>query len=540
MWAMLVVSLMAALVPGVVAIPAAHADSRPALDKCLAGATPDHSETVTQAGSQLTTSYPNRDVPDNAILPGDVVRVTITGTITYDLWGTQVGPDGTSAPTPSDFPFPLMRRFSSVANWNTNPGGWVGSPMQTTSLARCTPAPATYPVRLLYFINDNPTWDNGGAWTIRTDVFRAPGRVAVEDLEITQSIQTPDAQVPLLAGKPTFVRVFVKATDDGLGPMSGVLANMTVEGSSRIHAPLGSSTITASLSGSDRRSLTDSFVFQVDPAVLSVGSRRLTVTVYPPPGRGDGRPFVRTAPLVFQQATSVNIVGARYSYYNVPPAMQAQLGLSSSWWQARPASAWEPQRVTAENALPLSRLTITDMAPSNSWGSVYIDCRAVQDAGGRWGCAGYEDARTWANRTIDQRCPSGGCWIAVLQPESVEGHFGADWTTPAGNQAINLQGEPRAVEQGLTLAHEIGHGLGLGHTFSDPNYPRSDGGLGPFVGFRYSPTLALVPGTDSWGRTTAYDLSSYSSPAWFSPYSYCKALQRASAGRTTCPPTLRG
>jgi hypothetical protein len=237
---------------------------------------------------------------------------------------------------------------------------------------------------------------------------------------------------------------------------------------------------------------------------------------------------------------SLSVFGVRYSYYNVPPAMQAQQGLVSEWWQARPASAWEPQRVTAENALPLAHLSIVDLAPSDDWGSFYVNCRGAQDPRGVWGCAGYEDGRNRARDIIDARCPSGGCWIVVLQPEIDYRHDGWSFWSAHGNFVVNLQGEAQPMEQGLTLAHELGHGLTLPHTWDDPSYPRGDGGMGPFVGLRYSPTFSVVPGTDEFGRTTAYDLMSYGWPWWLSPYNYCKALRVASGSRLVCPSTLRG
>ena len=102
------------------------------------------------------------------------MHVTITGSIRYDLWGNTVGPDGNGVTAPTGWPFPGKLELSSTANWNTTYGGWVGSPMQTTSLSRCTPAPSTYPVRLLFYMNDPQLWDNGGQWVIHTDVYWGP------------------------------------------------------------------------------------------------------------------------------------------------------------------------------------------------------------------------------------------------------------------------------------------------------------------------------------------------------------------------------
>ena len=76
--------------------------------------------------------------------------------------------------------------------------------------------------------------------------------------------------------------------------------------------------------------------------------------------------------------------------------------------------------------------------------------------------------------------------------------------------------------------------------WDDPTYPRSNGALGPFFGFRYSPTFSVVAGTSPDGTTTAYDLMSYTRPAWFSPHNYCKALQESSNHRMACPYWLVG
>jgi hypothetical protein len=193
----------------------------------------------------------------------------------------------------------------------------------------------------------------------------------------------------------------------------------------------------------------------------------------------------------------------------------------------------------------VAHLTITDTAPAggdySAWGTAWFDCRAVQDTSGRWSCSGYSDAKNWETTYVDHLCPSGGCTAMMLQPEiDINHEDGTDWMSPAGNHVNNMQGESDPTSQGDTLAHELGHSLGLVHTWEDPSYPRPDGGLGPYIALRYSPVLATVPGRDAAGATTSYDLMSYSRPAWFSPYSYCKALATQSGRSVTCPSGLVG
>jgi hypothetical protein len=534
---------------GVAALPAhaAHADPPvPALQRCQNGAAPDITQTVYEPGTG-SASYPSTPSnPDNAVFPGDVVRVTITGTVRYDATHT-TGPAGVGTPDGRG-----IRPYASVLNWNNNPAGWVGSTVPTTSLASCTSAPAGYPVRMIYGINDANLTDNSGGFTITTQVWRAPGRITIDGTEVTQGIQNAQGQVALIGGKRTFVRVYLRNSDDGHGPMSGVTAHLSVDGVSGTVSPIVNPTITTSTTGSNHSTLNDSFLFELPSAATAPGSRQATVTVVPPAGRSGGYPVVQHIPMTFGPSTSLNVIGLRYSYYNVPAQLLAQLSASqpglnvaTGWWQARPISAWEPLRQRAEDALPLAHLTVAEQAPAggeySDWGSAWFDCRASQDpTTGRWGCQGYQDAKNWETAYIDHMCPTGGCTVMMLQPEIDDGENGTDWVSPAGNSVNNMQGERLADAQGNTFAHELGHSLTLAHTFSDPSYPRSDGGLGPFVALRYSPTITLIPGQSSSGTTIGYDLMSYNRPAWFSPYNYCKAMAHLQGAHPTCAAGLIG
>lgn len=171
------VTALALAATAVVLVPAlpAQADTRPPFQRCQRLGTPDAQQTTVQAGNQIGASFPEGDDPQNIILPGDVVKVTITGSIRTDFWGHSVGPDGTGVTAGSGWPFPNQAQYSSVARWNSRGAGWVGVPMQTTSLSFCTLAPS-WPdgVRLLYYINDPGQGDNAGAFTIRTDVYWGP------------------------------------------------------------------------------------------------------------------------------------------------------------------------------------------------------------------------------------------------------------------------------------------------------------------------------------------------------------------------------
>jgi hypothetical protein len=530
-----VIAVAAAVAGGVLTLPPvpAYAGTPTAMQRCRAGSAPDSVQVVREAGSATQVDYPRGANPDNAIYPGDVVQVTVTGRVRYDArhW---TGPAGVGTRAG-------IRPYASIANFNNNPDGWVGATMPTRSLRVCTRAPAGYPVRMIYRLNDRHLADNAGSFRITTRVWRAPGRITIDGFERTQGVQNARNQVALIGGKRTFLRVYLHNRPDGHGPMSGVSARLTIDGVAGTIAPYVRG-ITTSPTGSDHRTLDDSFLFQLPARATAEGTRRATITVIPPHGRAGGIPVVRHVSLTFGPSTSLTVIGIRTSYYNVPAAMKAQLSASQpglnvldGWWQARPVSAWEPLRRRAEDALPLAHLTVNDASADNPWGFMAFDCKAVQDGAGNWGCSGYQDAKDWETHYVDTYlCPHGGCTAMLLQPEIDDGEDGTDWGSPAGNSINNMQGERSPDSQGNTFAHELGHSLGLAHTFQDPSYPRADGGLGPIVALRYTPTIELMPGTDANGATSTYDLMSYTRPAWFSVYNYCKAMSNLRGAHPNC------
>lgn len=365
-----------------------------------------------------------------------------------------------------------------------------------------------------------------------------PGDVGIERVEVTQGIQNLLNQVPMIAGKTTYVRVFVRGNTEGGRTVPAVGARLTVDGGAAI-APIGRRSIVPPAAGSDPRTLDDSFLFELPRNVLDVGSHAMNVELVLPAGAtvsADANvdamfdlPFGPDGPSIEHR-----VYGARYGYRNVPPSLQTRVGLTDSTWPAPAWIAFEPQRLGAQAMLPVAGLSI-DHLPTDA--ITEVDCAYMGDAASG-GCSGYVAGVAWAERTIDDAFPTGGQTIVLLQPEAGNGHYGGQYVSPAGNNVINLQAD--TIDIGHTLAHEIAHSFGLVHTFEDPLYPRPDGALGPYVGVRPTPSLVLVSGDDAAGNVTASDLMSYEFGTWISPYSYCKALARISGGRLLCPNGVDG
>jgi hypothetical protein len=370
-----------------------------------------------------------------------------------------------------------------------------------------------------------------------------PGDVGILNIELTQGVQLLN-RVPLLAGKPTFARVYVQGNAMGGARVPTVGARLTFDGSPPL-APVGTTSVTPPALGSDPRTLGDSFLFALPPALLIAGSHHLHAELVLPAGA----PHSAEAELDTDFDVTLGppsgpvrmrVYGVMYGYTNVPAAYQARIGLTSSTWPARAFSDFEIQRDGAEQMLPVSSLIIDPLpntAPAN------FDCRYIGDEA-TGGCEGYVDGRAWGHRIIDAAFPGGGQTILVMQPESTPGRFlGAHQGSAAGNHVINFQ--PDSSDIGSTVAHELYHALGLGHTqvgldSHEAGYPRDDGSMGPYVALRSRPAIQLIPGDDLTGTVTGFDIMSYRFPQWASPYVYCRGMRAASGGAITCPRGLDG
>jgi hypothetical protein len=219
--------------------------------------------------------------------------------------------------------------------------------------------------------------------------------------------------------------------------------------------------------------------------------------------------------------------------------MQTVRKLNGPDWPAKSPQAIEAMRVAAEGVLPLAKLTFEPLpgAPEGRF-----DCGAPANATGT-DCPGYAAAVDWARALIDTFDPNGHSWVVLFQPETSSGAEGSAWGTPRINAGINVQEDP-PNSIGMTLAHEVLHGLGAGHSRRvldghDLNYPRGgDGALGPFIGIQAVPALRVFAGQNAAGAVATYDIMSYEFPMWISPYVYCVTMPKATGGRMHCPASV--
>jgi hypothetical protein len=391
----------------------------------------------------------------------------------------------------------------------------------------------------------------------------SPSRAAgvgfwITGIEAVQAVQTPSSGVPLIGGKPTFVRVYVRSNERNHGPWTNISSTLTVKTSSlnRTHKPISSNrngTITVSPSGSHRDQWTDSFTFALDPDECAPNQQMFVVArIYSTTGESDG-----SSPGDHQKAAALNF----------SPAIN--LSVYAFAWQAANQDDREPDGTP--NTRTLNAIKWVDYAVHEQYLRAVFPVShfafvPVPSIGTDTLVSGNERTiRTLADKLV-----------AAMPAGSVI-HFLKAWDTGGGHGYAS--GQRSDAENGFTQfragtvsAQEISHTLGLWcHTFDQPctsppyqpySYPRPDGRVDVVdVGIynRYPPRLisgsagvrvaqqfsaaaqALEwPGSESLWRddnSVVSDFMSYNgSPTlWISSFTYCQLLKAVTDRQKIAP-----
>jgi len=269
-------------------------------------------------------------------------------------------------------------------------------------------------------------------------------------IEVTQAIQDQGNNVPLIEGKPTFVRVYV---DCGAGCTS--LANVT--GVLRGYGPSGelqrsplapvNRFIVASLQAwTDQRSELEKTLNFTLPPEWTTGTITLTAEV-------SSGAFYDAFPQVitFEQARTKNIIYVPVRYNGQEPTSRID---GASWWARR---VWPTAGInyirwpTIEWSAPLGCLRYLGNAEK------YSDCLS-------------EDLK---NRLTEEyrKGRVGGYifgWLAEGVNIGVEGSSDPTWRDGGGAGRAAF-GVDRPSEAPRTFAHEIGHLMGRHHTNTQDN-----------------------------------------------------------------------
>jgi hypothetical protein len=317
----------------------------------------------------------------------------------------------------------------------------------------------------------------------------------VEAVYLTQATQRLDASVPLVAGRPALLRVFVTADRPNF-MTSGVrvtlhlpgeapqVLNLT-QGAQIIPETVNQGSLGASWNATIPSDLVRpglSFSVEVDPAgvlpLLPQSRVRHPATGTAPVNVQTMRPFR----MVMIPVSQPGIAPPHLHQGNVPDFTRELLAM-----------------------FPIGEHDVRIREPFHSG--------YVASSGTAWVEMLHE---LWALRTAEG---SDAYYYGVLSPPPGTGIAGIGYVgLPAS------LGFDRLPEAAGTLAHEIGHNMGRYHspcggpTGVDPGYPYHNANLGTY-GFDVARGALISPAGDH------RDLMSYCRPRWISDYTYHGALQ---------------
>lgn len=372
--------------------------------------------------------------------------------------------------------------------------------------------------------------------------------LAITALEVTQGIQNLGNDIPLVAGRGTFARAYLKQTAGGYGDVGGVTAELRayrddkeLEGS-----PLSAGPIVAKSDGGDRLKPNESFLFLIPKAWRS-GPVQLTVQVNPSAtGRireSNYQNNTLTENVTFHEVTTP-------CYIFVPIYLQDTTGQEITYRATDPSFAKVLRGLHRYHPIPneINWYVSETLYPfAHSAGSNY-DLTSSRDR--------HSLLLKIVRTSIWTDDPHDNChFIGMVAPEAntrdADGeHLGLSrvghtqsWVKMQDLSEVNVWFQRGAQ----TMGHELGHNKGLKHVDCGAGEDDPDNKY-PWRGVNCA--LADTDGEGYYGFTVfyqtwgfdqtvisndpqasalhrAFPMMSYRAPMWVSPWEYCKLLDTA-------------
>ncbi|MDE2890834.1 MAG: leucine-rich repeat domain-containing protein [Gemmatimonadota bacterium] len=342
------------------------------------------------------------------------------------------------------------------------------------------------------------------AWLSGIPDSRVPGctRIDRSTAYLTQATQSLQYPVPLVAGEPALVRVFVTAAQDADAAMPPVRATFYLDGA-EVHTAEIEGQATGIPWQVNQASLLNSANALVPGSVVMPGLE-MVVEIDPnrtlDPGLGIGARLPATG------RTALDV-------RSLPPL---ELTLVPFLWSENPDSTVLMRTNDLSSESDLFRLT-RDVLPVRDF---------ILNV--------HEPVLT----SVDPTSDNDGVLMSEIQViyamEGAKGYYMGIFREQglSGLRGIALLSEnvSLSVLDGNVIAHELGHNLSLLHAPGcgarslDPDYPTEDGSIGAW-GYDFLNETLVIP--------TTPDLMSYCHPQWIGEFSFSRALRHRLHGRRT-------
>ena len=313
---------------------------------------------------------------------------------------------------------------------------------------------------------------------------------AITGLEVTQSIQTQSNDVPLVAGRPTVVRVY--ASSSRPEPVNNVVLAVSA---TRSGVPLDPSSLQvgpwAVFPRPERGNFSTSFNVLL-PSPWTEGDVVLTVTVRQLDDNPDPQPDNDTASLSvhFAPVPPLDVMVVPVIYVHTPSG------------QVYPAITQEQVSDWVMRVFPFPRLRVAWHAPVTFSGDLTTD-------------EGFKKLAEFAlNLKKSEGSPKSQVYYGVIPDVDLPLALG-------GMGYFGLRASVGLNDGGIA-GHEMGHNFGRGHAPCgnpggvDPDYPYAGASIGEY-GFD-------TGARQVWRPDVAVDLMSYCRPPWTSDYTYRAVL----------------
>ena len=338
----------------------------------------------------------------------------------------------------------------------------------------------------------------------------------VEHVELTQVIQCkdnpkcPDNVVPLIAGKTTYARVYVKVVGSDK-PVANVSAQLTVKMAGWEYTAVSLNPTITAQTKPDRANFKDTLNFWLDPRVVNY-STTLEVEVNP-------------NQTIAESNYTNNKKMETLNFVTTPPLNIAPIWLEvqnkTGQWET--VDQWMPFHMNQylENLMPVGDVNwIIPAYPYKRWN------KTIGPGGASWG-----EILTYLGdrRNKSSVAQVGDIHYYGLVPVGVpQGTIAGYGYLPGKVAAGRVPVKPADLEDGADiLVHELGHNFGRGHTpcnvsNPDPNYPYPNAVLGDYGWDPQGAAGGRVRSLpDGWiVPQNRNDVLSYCQDEWISEYTY--------------------